>query len=60
MTALTTTTEDTLQIGAREPHAMIEHSIRDNRTRETPTRGYLRPLRRLHERAVSFDTNRGR
>ena len=60
MTALTTTTEDTFQIRAREPRAMIEHSTRDNGTRETLTRGHFRSLRRLHGRAVSFYTTRGR
>ena len=60
MTAPTMTTEDILQIRARDPRAMIEPRTRDSGTRETLTRGYFRPQRRLHERAVSFYTTRGR
>ena len=60
MTAVTTTTEDTLQIRAREPRAMIEHRTRDNGTRETLTRGHFAHLRRLHGWAVRYYTTRGR
>jgi hypothetical protein len=60
MTAVTITTEETLQICARELRAMTEHGTHDNGTRETLTRGYFRLLRRLRERAVSFYTTGGR
>ncbi len=60
MTALTVTTQDTLLIRAREPHAMIEDPTRATGTREVPTRGYFPHLRRLHERGVSFEATGGR
>jgi hypothetical protein len=60
MIALTVTTEDTLLIRAREPHTMVKDPTCGTGTREVLTRGYVRLLRRLHERGVSFYATGGR